>query len=178
MLTNQREPAVSGRCIPLLAVRRLKLGNPSYVSLRHFHFDSDLIQDRGHSLTVCLREGDQFFQVRERFKQAWIADPRKDPRPHYRNLCVLKESGIGHLHLFWQVVFMKTTSKKWRWHRTKTSKNETNLKKYRKAKNTAPCMCLSFLVLTPMKLTLLSFTGFDTNDINLVFIHGFWQQWN
>ena len=31
--------AVSGRCIPLLAVRRLKLGNPSYVFL-HFHFRS------------------------------------------------------------------------------------------------------------------------------------------
>ena len=51
----------------LLTVRRLKLGNPSYVSLGHFH--SDLIENRGHSLTVCLCEGDQFFQVRERFKK-------------------------------------------------------------------------------------------------------------
>ena len=25
--------------------------------------------------------------------------PRKNPRPHYRNLCVLKESWIGHPHL-------------------------------------------------------------------------------
>ena len=31
---------------------------------------------------------------------------------------------------------------------------------------------------TPMKLILLLSIGLDTNEINLVFIHGFWRQWN
>ena len=33
--------------------------------------------------------------------------------------------------------------------------------------------CFSPRVLTPMKLTLFSSIGFDTNEINLVFIHSF-----
>ena len=88
-------------------------------------------------------------------KQAWIADPRKDPRPHYRNLCVLKESGIGHLHLLWQVVFMKTTSKKWRWRHKKTSKNETNLKQLRLPQTRQPVthLFIEFAGELKMKMT-------------------------
>ena len=32
--------------------------------------------------------------------------PSKNPRPYYRNLCVLKKFGKGHFHLLWQVVFI------------------------------------------------------------------------